>query len=75
MCRRDRQVHFVAGRLNQNRLGLAVAAVAALAVVPHIVAAFAVSSDQHYAFRGSTGVPRQWFGALNWLEQRYHGRG
>lgn len=32
-----------------------------------------ISLDQHYAFKGSTEVPRQCFGAPNWLEQRYNG--
>ena len=34
-----------------------------------------ISPGQHYAFRGSTGVPRQCLRAPNWLEQRYNGPG
>ena len=36
---------------------------------------YCFSPGQHYAFRGSMGVPRQCFGALNWLEQRCNGLG
>ena len=32
-----------------------------------------ISPGQHYAFRGSTGVPRQCLRAPDWLEQRYNG--
>ena len=32
-----------------------------------------ISPGQHCAFSGSTGVPRQCFGTLSWLEQRYDG--
>ena len=34
-----------------------------------------ICPGQNYAFRGSTGVPRQYLGAPDWLEQRYHGVG
>ena len=32
-----------------------------------------ISPGQHSAFRGSTGVPKQCFGAPTWVEQRYNG--
>ena len=39
------------------------------------VVCLCISPGQHSAFRGSTGVLRQCFGAPGWLEQRYNGPG
>lgn len=40
-----------------------------------VVKAYCISPGQHYAFKGSTRVPRTFFGALDWVEQRYTGLG
>ena len=38
-----------------------------------LVKAYCISPDQHHAFKGSTGVPRQCSGAPKGVEERHNG--